>query len=381
MINSEELNICATIAGSGLFDTDYYLKNNPDVAQSGMDPIIHYVRYGEAEGRSPSPTFKLYLYKYYFSHYENILYEYIKSGGAAIPELPEIPVIFSVNEDYIPYLAVAIASIRANASPNYKYRLYILHNSVEANKFYPMLKLQKENIIIQPLDIGERVADLVEKAFVSKHIAVETYFRILIPKLFENYQKVIYLDSDLIIKEDIRWLYMENIVGFALGAVPEFRLKNDFFQSLSDSLPSGIMDNYFNAGVLLINVDYFNKHNLAQRCLELVSGGKKYICWDQDILNIVTQGKVKSLDLKWNYPWAHLAAGYFKHMERDDFAKWALYFNNPSIVHFASNHKPWLEDDGHFAAMFWEYAKQTPYFSKIAEKCPYRERLYNLGRA
>src|SRR5262245_49516325 len=45
------------IARSGLFDRNWYLVNNPDVAQSGLDPIKHYVRYGAREGRDPSPSF------------------------------------------------------------------------------------------------------------------------------------------------------------------------------------------------------------------------------------------------------------------------------------------------------------------------------------
>src|SRR5262249_30587188 len=45
------------MARSGLFDRNWYLVNNPDVAQSGLDPIKHYVRYGAREGRDPSASF------------------------------------------------------------------------------------------------------------------------------------------------------------------------------------------------------------------------------------------------------------------------------------------------------------------------------------
>lgn len=51
------LEICSRIAQSGQFDAPYYLKQNPDVLYSGMDPIYHYVCHGAAEGRKPAPWF------------------------------------------------------------------------------------------------------------------------------------------------------------------------------------------------------------------------------------------------------------------------------------------------------------------------------------
>ncbi len=40
---------------NGLFDREWYLATNPDVAEAGMDPLVHYITYGAAEGRTPSP--------------------------------------------------------------------------------------------------------------------------------------------------------------------------------------------------------------------------------------------------------------------------------------------------------------------------------------
>ena len=45
------------IKKSGLFDTAYYLESNPDVAESGMNPLVHYLSSGAAEGRNPNPLF------------------------------------------------------------------------------------------------------------------------------------------------------------------------------------------------------------------------------------------------------------------------------------------------------------------------------------
>jgi len=50
----EEIYIIRIIKNSGLFDKEYYLKNNLDVARSCMNPIKHYVRHGWKEGRNPN---------------------------------------------------------------------------------------------------------------------------------------------------------------------------------------------------------------------------------------------------------------------------------------------------------------------------------------
>lgn len=70
-----EIEICAAIARSGLFDADYYLIQNPDVELSGIDPILHYVRYGESEHRNPAAAFDLELYLPLYG--QNALYQHI----------------------------------------------------------------------------------------------------------------------------------------------------------------------------------------------------------------------------------------------------------------------------------------------------------------
>ncbi len=50
------------IAQSGLFDVDWYLSQNPEVATHGVDPIAHYLKHGALEGRDPSPTFSSQWY-------------------------------------------------------------------------------------------------------------------------------------------------------------------------------------------------------------------------------------------------------------------------------------------------------------------------------
>lgn len=57
-----ERKLLALLKHSGLFDPEWYLCNNPDVAEAKMDPLLHYLRYGGREGRDPSPKFSSSAY-------------------------------------------------------------------------------------------------------------------------------------------------------------------------------------------------------------------------------------------------------------------------------------------------------------------------------
>lgn len=73
-----EIEICAAIARSGLFDEDYYLATYPDVEDSGLDPLLHYVRFGEAEMRNPSREFVVEMYKPLYRAPRNILFQHLQ---------------------------------------------------------------------------------------------------------------------------------------------------------------------------------------------------------------------------------------------------------------------------------------------------------------
>lgn len=81
----QDIERCAAVLlKSGLFDPEYYLRRNPDVAAAGVDPVVHYLRYGAAEMRNPGPCFST---QWYVRRYPGVadsglnpLYHYIIRG-------------------------------------------------------------------------------------------------------------------------------------------------------------------------------------------------------------------------------------------------------------------------------------------------------------
>ena len=195
------------------------------------------------------------------------------------------------------------------------------------------------------------------------HFSREMYFRFLIPELLPHYEKVVYLDCDLIIKRDISELYINDIGNNIMGVVTN--ITNNEMYNYAKNVLKIIPERYFNSGVLLINTTQFKKEYVKERCLELLAKMPKLACPDQDVLNMVCYEKVQYLDSKWNFQWHHqwdksggALAEYFQ--EQFDNS-----WENPYIVHYTSSEKPWKRPDKPLAKQWWAYARKTQCYEEI----------------
>ncbi|EAH9643737.1 hypothetical protein EYX07_08875, partial [Campylobacter jejuni] len=129
---------------------------------------------------------------------------------------------------------------------------------------------------------------------IHKHISIATYYRFFIPSLFVNFEKVIYLDSDMLINSDISKLYDIDMNDFKLLAVKDIivnlahaKHKEIWEKKIVDSCKKcGIKDcsKYFNAGVLVFNMNKISfKDTIA--CFKMLKKIKDPYLNDQDILN------------------------------------------------------------------------------------------------
>lgn len=375
-----EFEICAEIMASGLFDAQYYLDKYPDVVASGMDPIWHYVRFGEKEGRQPSQFFDPKREAPYYPGARCMLLAHARATSRRQKEV--IPIAFAVNDNYVPYFGVAFSSLLRHASPAFDYHVYVLHNGLDESRLLRLMEICPPYVSLRPLHVGQLMKK-ISRAHAFGHFSIETYFRLLIPRIFIEYNKVLYLDSDIVILDDIANLYNHPMTDKVLAAVHDQFPDTDYVKKLKESLPDEIFNDYYNAGVLVIDIEKFNEGGYFNKCMALISSGKKFICVDQDILNIACAGKIKEVDLKWNMQWQWVAKYSFKKLNRDDFIKYALNFSSPAIIHFSSDVKPWKVHDGYFANIFWKYAKDSPFFEEIKKECPYNldrilEELKNL---
>ena len=267
-----------------------------------------------------------------------------------------VPIFFSVNDAYSPFLATAIHSIRENASPDFRYHIHILTDDISEENRRKLSALGTDSFCIEfhPLSRLLRSLPAVEK--LSQHCfgafsSLTIYFRLFIPELFPQYDKGIYLDADLVVPGDISWLYREPLGRRLVGAVADYSIQKIApFMQYIDEYVGVDHKNYVNSGVLLLNMKRLREVDLSGRFLSWVEKyGLETVAPDQDYLNALCWDDIQYLDPDWNaMPSECLSV-----------------MDNPQIIHFNLASKPWLNEQVPYDQVFWKYAAGTGYEAEI----------------
>ena len=170
----------------------------------------------------------------------------------------EIPVFFAADNNYAPFMAVALASMLEKASKNYFYKVCVLTTDLY-REYIEQLETICQNTMpgnasVEFVSLREEMEKTSGTFHLRDYYSRETYCRIFIPRFFPQYDKVIYLDSDLVVTGDISELYNidigDNLVG---AAIEEVMQSFDVFGTYVEKALGIPREKYFSAGVLLIN--------------------------------------------------------------------------------------------------------------------------------
>ena len=268
--------------------------------------------------------------------------------------LEVIPIFFAVDDGYMPYLAVALESLIDNASKNYYYSIKILYTNINEENKKRINKYQRDNVNIEFVDLNYYIEKVKDKLYTRDYYTKTTYFRLFIANLYPQYNKAIYLDSDIIVLGDISELYNVELGNNLIAAAPDDVIQTTkVFQEYAEKVV-GVADyrNYFNAGILLMNLDEFRKFNFQEKFLYLLETIKFTVAQDQDYLNRLCKGKVKIIHKGW---------------DRMPIAVDDIPIEEIKIVHYNLADKPWRYDNVRYGEYFWEYAKKTEYYDFICK--------------
>lgn len=175
-----------------------------------------------------------------------------------------------------------------------------------------------------------------------------------LPNLYPQYDKVLYLDSDIVILDDIADLYNlemeDNLVAAAPDDVIQF---NEVFQTYVEKVV-GVADyrRYFNAGILLMNLDQLRKFKFQEKFIYMLDKIRFSVAQDQDYLNRMCKGRVKIFGREWN---------------RMPIPDPKIKTENVKLIHYNLAFKPWHFEDILYKEFFWMYAQETEYFDMIQE--------------
>ncbi len=268
--------------------------------------------------------------------------------------LEVIPIFFAIDDGYMPFLAVALESLIENSSKKYYYSIKILYTNISEENKKKINKYKRENVNIEFVDLNYYIEKVKDKLYTRDYYTNTTYFRLFIANLYPQYNKAIYLDSDILVLGDIAELYNQDMGDNLIAAAPDDVIQTTkVFQEYAEKVV-GVADyrNYFNAGILLMNLDEFRKFDFQNKFLYLLETIKFTVAQDQDYLNRLCKGKVKIIDKAWDT----MPIGNETLEEKD-----------LKIIHYNLADKPWHYDNIKYKEYFWKYAKKTEYYNEICK--------------
>ena len=292
-------------------------------------------------------------------------------------ETNDVNICLATDGNYVDILQVALTSIVANSSCKRKYDIVILATDLKLGQKEEICNVSHEaNISIRVLEIDYDFNRYFgESVFESGHITKGTYYRLLIPQLFKKYNKVLYLDSDLVVTKDVSELFDFDIDGYCVGGVLDYELvrwycsDEEVRKYIDAKLGLERVTDYFNSGVTLFNIDKINLEfapDAAKKAINVhFNGCPKF--HDQDVNNYLYRGRVKYLDPRWNCEyhipiWSPNWRNQMPLLLLNDYEKSR---KNPFIIHYAGGIKPWQRIGIEMGDFFWKYARMSTVYEKL----------------
>ena len=275
----------------------------------------------------------------------------------------EIPIFFTIDDSYAPFLAVALNSAIKNSDPQRNYKAIVLYQDLGADNISRLQSLQTENFKIELMPIRanmEALDDRMSNRLRCDYFTLTIYFRLFIPSMFPQYDKGIYIDSDVVLTDDIAKLFDIDIGENYIGACNDLSIADiPPLVAYTEKAVGVNAKEYINSGVLLMNLKKMRDDDLEGHFLALLN---RYhfdsIAPDQDYLNAMCNGKIYYLEEKWDT------------MPND--AKPML--TETSLIHYNLFSKPWCYDGIQYEEQFWNYAQDCGFIDEIREfKASYTE--------
>lgn len=225
-------------------------------------------------------------------------------GKVSYPEDEEIDeninVAICVDDNYCQHISPMLYSIDKNT-----------HEKVDVYLIYYKLKPESLEYIVRLNEVLTNVEIKIRKLkdyhyerlslFKETKLPTEAYFRLLLPELLPGIKRVLYLDVDMLILNDLKELYQTKLGNNVMGVVRDFPFTNDK-NSWAYFLLGDAGERYFNSGMLLLNLEVMRKNNIVEKFIKFISETSQYyFLGDQDAFNVFFFYDVKVLGNENNY--------------------------------------------------------------------------------
>lgn len=281
------------------------------------------------------------------------------------------------DDNYIMPTSVAIHSMITNKGEE-QYNFYIITSNLSEESEKKFKDFEQNGVCVNI------IREDAEKRFNGLHnfradsicvASLSALLKFIIPDLFPQLDRILYLDGDLVVKTDLRELYFTELEeNYAAAVVDTSKM---YWKSSFNSC----VENYFNSGVMLLNLKKMREDHISEVLIETKRNLADSSLMDQNVFNLVFDGKTKLLPIKYNFQSLGLERAGNKWDAEDinkfygtDFNTKTEVFQDTAILHYASKNKPWKEPD---AALAYEWTHY--YRSLYGSGQPPRKEKYGIS--
>lgn len=273
------------------------------------------------------------------------------------PPRPAMQIAMATDDNYAPHAAVVVRSLLTQHSHR-----HIVFNFLQGSGSTSSLTILQGMIEEAGAEYRniQIPAQWEQRLDAQNNFGLHAWLRILLPELLPSCDRILYLDSDLVINDRLDELWATDLGGMLLAAVTNPLYPH---QSPARQKSLGIDDpvQYFNSGVLLMDLAALRREHWTEELVSFAAKNRARIVYpDQDTMNVVLAGRWLHLHPRYN-----AQAALFELNPRDlpfpeEESRHAR--QQPAIIHYTGLLKPWLDACNHpLRKLYWHHLRQTPW--------------------
>jgi lipopolysaccharide biosynthesis glycosyltransferase len=279
----------------------------------------------------------------------------------------KIDIVFAADENYAWQMYVALVSVVQNTAEKCSFKIVDSGISDKTKSKISTMVSNIDNAEIEfiKIDTGKYFPNVK----LNRGLPIAAYSRLLIPNVFSNLKRVIYMDCDIIALGDIAGLWNYDLSGHAIGACRRLGFREERLKNLLNGIHLPIdYKLYFNSGVLLIDCEKWRNDNYLA---DIIAAEKETratrVLNDQDVLNKV-----------FAYNYAQIPDKYNRTDTTDKFFEPFEHSINECVIKHYTQYKPWASNGASkkYADIWWKaafkYGVGYRFFNNICDSSPGR---------
>lgn len=274
-------------------------------------------------------------------------------------DMKTINIVMITDNNYVNPTVVAITSVLKNKTSDVK--IYVLANNLKRENICLLESYDNVEIID-----AQKYIENYKNIDINRHVSYSALLKFYIPEIFQHLDKILYLDSDIIVQKDLAELFNTNIENYYAAVV------KDTLGILNKEHLNTICTNasYFNSGVMLLNLSKMRNDNIRKKLLDYrLTKENKFM--DQDAFNVVIGHCVKYISYKYNFLNYYLEVMSIKDLSEKLFDEnlpktQTDIYKSCVIIHLGGAEKPWQYKFEYLSDLYEYYWK----ISYISEPMP-----------